>query len=549
VGQGSFAVAVGLIDGDARPDIATANWWDNNVTVRMNTPGQLLTYLWDFGDGATSTLANPVHQYTTNGDKTVTLTVSDPFFLSDTDTIVIQVGNTPPAATITQPADGANYDIGDTITFSGNATDAQDGTIDPATLAWTVIIQHCFDGTFSSCHTHPHFATTGAGGQFDIEDHGDYVFFEIYLTATDSGGLTNTVKHTLTANTVDLTFESNAAGIQVTLDGAERTVPFTHTVPRNSSHALFAASPQSPSGEPLLFTGWSDGGPQSHNITAPADATYTVNFAAPTATPTLTATATDTATPTTTPTITATPTQTPTSVAPLTPTPTGCAGDLDCDGVPDDLDNCVSVPNPSQANSNGEVVDIPDNHAIFDDATNPIAQPLGDACNPDLDNDGLLDVDEIALGADPLNFDSDGDRQRDGPEVVCGGDPTDPAIRVTGLDSDGDLLPDACELIIGTDPFVADSDGDGIVDGLEYLRLGTNPLSGDSDGDGCNDGSEIASTNGDRIVNISDQQALAQRFGVSPNPNYYWLFDLTRDGAINALDLLFLSLHLGSCTP
>ncbi len=37
VGQGSFAVAVGNLNGDTKPDIATANWWDAGVTVRLNT--------------------------------------------------------------------------------------------------------------------------------------------------------------------------------------------------------------------------------------------------------------------------------------------------------------------------------------------------------------------------------------------------------------------------------------------------------------------------------------------------------------------------------
>lgn len=37
VGQGPFAVAIGLLNGDAKPDIVTANWWDNGVTVRLNT--------------------------------------------------------------------------------------------------------------------------------------------------------------------------------------------------------------------------------------------------------------------------------------------------------------------------------------------------------------------------------------------------------------------------------------------------------------------------------------------------------------------------------
>ncbi|MBQ4877810.1 collagenase [Pseudoalteromonas luteoviolacea] len=40
--------------------------------------GQVLTYLWQFGDGAQSTSANPTHIYSAQGTYTVSLTVSDP---------------------------------------------------------------------------------------------------------------------------------------------------------------------------------------------------------------------------------------------------------------------------------------------------------------------------------------------------------------------------------------------------------------------------------------------------------------------------------------
>ena len=40
--------------------------------------GDALTYAWDFGDGGTSTAANPTHTYTKNGTYTATLTVKDP---------------------------------------------------------------------------------------------------------------------------------------------------------------------------------------------------------------------------------------------------------------------------------------------------------------------------------------------------------------------------------------------------------------------------------------------------------------------------------------
>lgn len=37
VGQAPFAVAAGFLNGDGKLDIVTANWWDNGITVRLNT--------------------------------------------------------------------------------------------------------------------------------------------------------------------------------------------------------------------------------------------------------------------------------------------------------------------------------------------------------------------------------------------------------------------------------------------------------------------------------------------------------------------------------
>ncbi|MEE9230972.1 MAG: thrombospondin type 3 repeat-containing protein, partial [Acidobacteriota bacterium] len=70
------------------------------------------------------------------------------------------------------------------------------------------------------------------------------------------------------------------------------------------------------------------------------------------------------------------------------------------------------------------------------------------------------------------------------------------------LDSDGDGLGDICETVIGfsfdvnlyppTDPNVADTDGDGVLDGPEVLLYGSFPTTTDTDGDGLDDGAEIA---------------------------------------------------------
>ena len=48
-----------------------------SINFDNNSTGSGLSYLWDFGDGSTSTATNPNHAYTVNGTYTVTLTVTD----------------------------------------------------------------------------------------------------------------------------------------------------------------------------------------------------------------------------------------------------------------------------------------------------------------------------------------------------------------------------------------------------------------------------------------------------------------------------------------
>lgn len=97
--------------------------------------------------------------------------------------------------------------------------------------------------------------------------------------------------------------------------------------------------------------------------------------------------------------------------------------------------------------------------------------------NRDFDNDGLLNKDEYALGADRYNPDTDGDGLNDGEEVAIGANPL-------STDSDGDGLSDDIEAANGLNPADAndanqDKDGDGFGNIVEYLA-GTN-LSDNSD--------------------------------------------------------------------
>lgn len=59
----------------------------DNISQTLSTS----TFFWDFGDGSTSTLQYPSHEYTTFGNYTVTLVVRDPGSCNGTDTMTKQI--------------------------------------------------------------------------------------------------------------------------------------------------------------------------------------------------------------------------------------------------------------------------------------------------------------------------------------------------------------------------------------------------------------------------------------------------------------------------
>ena len=65
--------------------------------------GSIAGYLWDFGDGSTSTLANSPHTYTTPGNYVATVTVTDNLGAKSVNTVPVAVTapNIPPVAVAT----------------------------------------------------------------------------------------------------------------------------------------------------------------------------------------------------------------------------------------------------------------------------------------------------------------------------------------------------------------------------------------------------------------------------------------------------------------
>jgi glucose/arabinose dehydrogenase len=242
-------------------------------------PGDSLTYTWDLdGDGKfdNGTGAQVSYTYTQAGNVTVGLKVTDSQGASDTDTVLISAGNTPPTAKISSPAPGTLWKVGDVINFSGSATDTQDGNLLASRFHWHVVMMHCP----ANCHAHTIQEFDGVyGGSFKAPDHEYPSYLELRLTATDTQGLQDTKILKLYPKTTLLTLKSDPSGLQLVINGASYTTTFSHTVIVGSHNSVSATTPQTLNEISYRFSSWSDGGTQTHDITAPANAmTLTAHF-------------------------------------------------------------------------------------------------------------------------------------------------------------------------------------------------------------------------------------------------------------------------------
>ena len=88
--------------------------------------GTIVSYLWDFGDGGTSTGQNPTYAYSQAGSYTVTLTVTDDDSATDTDTTSATVADTGPVADFTASPTSGPAPL--TVTFT-DASTSYDGVV------------------------------------------------------------------------------------------------------------------------------------------------------------------------------------------------------------------------------------------------------------------------------------------------------------------------------------------------------------------------------------------------------------------------------------
>ena len=156
-------------------------------------------------------------------------------------------------------------------------------------------------------------------------------------------------------------------------------------------------------------------------------------------------------------------------------------GDADGDEVRDEVDNCPTVKNGQQINTDRDFVAVP--------APPPPGMPagdaLGDACDPDDDADGIPDAqpDNCRLDRNPDQADGDGDGygdvcppvDSDADGQIDDDDNCDLVVNPDQGDLDGDDTGDACD---------RDDDGDRFDDGFDNCPTVYNLEPTDTDGDG-----------------------------------------------------------------
>jgi PKD repeat protein len=173
--------------------------------------GTPLSFTWDLdGDGSfgDATIAKPSYTYGVAGTYLARLKVTDAEGLSNAASLVISAGNTPPVAVIDSPPPTLKWQVGQVVAFSGDATDAEQGTLGASALTWSLIMNHC--STPTSCHQHPiqEFQRI-SGGTFVAPDHEYPSYLTLSLAATDAGDLRSLVTRRLDPQTVPVALQSS----------------------------------------------------------------------------------------------------------------------------------------------------------------------------------------------------------------------------------------------------------------------------------------------------------------------------------------------------
>jgi glucose/arabinose dehydrogenase len=216
----------------AQPQNSTAAIGDVIDFTIAASGSQPLSYQWledgtPIANATSSTYSFTVTQLADNG-KVFSCQVSNSFGNLTTNGAVLTVtSNTRPVPqlTVTLPNGATLYQAGQTIQFSGSATDAEDGLLPTGALTWKIDFHH-------DEHTHPGLAPTSGidAGSYAIPKVGetaDDVWYRVILTAMDSEGFTKSIYQDVFPQKVDITLTTTPANLSLVLDGQPLQTPAT----------------------------------------------------------------------------------------------------------------------------------------------------------------------------------------------------------------------------------------------------------------------------------------------------------------------------------
>ena len=200
---------------------------------------------------------------------------------SNNATLTVLPFNAKPVVHITSPINTLTWNVLDQVTFSGTATDAEDGVLPASAYHWEVRFYHQENATSQHWHPGPTIPTGVTSGNFIADNGGEAspnVWFRILLTVTDAAGRTGIDSVDIQPNKVELTAVTNIPGLKLVM-GGEGTTPCTKTWVVNGALTLEAPASQILNNNVYTFTSWDHGGTASQTLRVPAvNTTYTANY-------------------------------------------------------------------------------------------------------------------------------------------------------------------------------------------------------------------------------------------------------------------------------
>jgi glucose/arabinose dehydrogenase len=256
----------------------------SSVTFTVGAGGaQPLAYRWrrngvEIAGANAETLTLPSVTQADDGARFSAVVTNAAGSATSAEAVLSVTANRPPSAQISAPAEGALYSAGETIQYSGEGQDPDEGALPPSAFTWQVDFHH-------ADHVHPFIpATTGArSGSFVVPVEGEKspdVWYRVRLKVTDAGGLTHETFRDVRPRLARITLRTEPAGLQVILDGQTFVSPHEFVGVVGIVRNLSTLARHTLNGQAYVFQNWSDGGAITHDISTPAaDTTITALFA------------------------------------------------------------------------------------------------------------------------------------------------------------------------------------------------------------------------------------------------------------------------------